>query len=293
MSDPRQTQSIFTRGAVDLGALARSNQAAAQRSAQPAAAPSSAFVFDVTETNFQDDVLQRSVTIPVVLDFYVDGSQPHQQFSPLLEKVAADSEGTWLLGRVDVEANPRLAQMFRIQGIPFVVAIVGGQPVDAFNQMLPEAHLRQWIDAVLKAAGVEVQRGDDPRLLAADDALMDGDLDTAEQAYRNILADTPADPIAESGLAQVALLRRTAGLDPAAVLAAAGDDVPSQLLAADIEVLTGQADLAYKRLIDLVRRTPGDERETVRKHLVSLFTVAGPDDPAVAKARRALASALF
>ena len=293
MSDPRQTQSIFTRGAVDLGALARSNQAAAQRSAQPAAAPSSAFVFDVTETNFQDAVLQRSVTIPVVLDFYVDGSQPHQQFSPLLEKLATDGEGVWLLGRVDIEANPRLAQMFRIQGIPFVVAIVGGQPVDAFNQMLPEAHLRQWIDAVLKAAGVEVQRGDDPRLLAADDALMDGDLDTAEQAYRNILADTPADPIAESGLAQVALLRRTTGLDPAAVLAAAGDDVPSQLLAADIEVLTGQADLAYRRLIDLVRRTPGDERETVRKHLVSLFTVAGPDDPAVAKARRALASALF
>ncbi|GAB3871575.1 tetratricopeptide repeat protein [Dactylosporangium cerinum] len=293
MSDPRQTQSIFTRGAVDLGALARSNQAAAQRSAQPAAAPSSAFVFDVTETNFQDAVLQRSVNTPVVLDFYVEGSQPHQQFSPLLEKLAGDGEGTWLLGRVDIEANPRLAQMFRIQGIPFVVAIVGGQPVDAFNQMLPENHLRQWIDAVLKAAGVEVQRGDDPRLLAADDSLMDGDLDGAELAYKQILADTPADPIAESGLAQVALLRRTSGLDPAAVLAAAGDDVPSQLLAADIEVLTGQADLAYKRLIDLVRRTPGDERETVRKHLVSLFTVAGPDDPAVAKARRALASALF
>ncbi|MEV4131356.1 tetratricopeptide repeat protein [Dactylosporangium sp. NPDC049742] len=293
MSDPRQTQSIFTRGAVDLGALARSNQAAAQRSAQPSAAPSSAFVFDVTEANFQDAALQRSVTTPVVLDFYVAGSQPHQQFSPLLEKLAAEGEGTWLLGRVDIEANPRLAQMFRIQGIPFVVAIVGGQPVDAFNQMLPETHLRQWIDAVLKAAGIEVQRGDDPRLLAADDALMDGDLDGAEGAYRAILADTPADPIAESGLAQVALLRRTSGLDPAAVLAAAGEDIPSQLLAADIEVLTGQADLAYKRLIDLVRRTPGDDRETVRKHLVSLFTVAGPDDPAVAKARRALASALF
>ncbi|GAA3257909.1 tetratricopeptide repeat protein [Dactylosporangium siamense] len=293
MSDPRQTQSIFTRGAVDLGALARSNQAAAQRSAQPAAAPSSAFVFDATETNFQDAVLQRSVTTPVVLDFYVEGSQPHQQFSPLLEKLAGDGEGTWLLGRVDIEANPRLAQMFRIQGIPFVVAIVGGQPVDAFNQMLPETHLRQWIDAVLKAAGVEVQHGDDPRLLSADDALMDGDLDGAEVAYKQILADTPADPIAESGLAQVALLRRTSGLDAAAVLAAAGDDLASQLLAADIEVLTGQADLAYKRLIDLVRRTPGDERETVRKHLVSLFTVAGPDDPAVAKARRALASALF
>ena len=94
-------------------------------------------MFDVTETNSQDAVLQRPVTTPVVLDFYVDGSQPHQQFSPLLEKLAADGEGTWLLGRVDIEANPRLAQMFRIQGIPFVAAIVGGQPVDAFNQALP------------------------------------------------------------------------------------------------------------------------------------------------------------
>ncbi len=73
----------------------------------------------------------------------------------------------------------------------------------------------------------------------------------------------------------------------------APDDVDAQLLAADIEVVSGQADRAYTRLVDLVRRTAGPERERVRQHLVSLFTVAGPDDPAVATARRALASALF
>ncbi|MER7003972.1 tetratricopeptide repeat protein [Dactylosporangium sp. NPDC000555] len=301
MTDPRQSQSIFSRGAVDLGALARSNAAAAQRAAQPAsqpasAAPAGANVVDVTEATFQNDVIQRSLTVPVVIDFYVEMSAPHQQFSPLLAKLAAEGNGAWVLARVDVEANPRLAQMFRIQNIPFVVAIVGGQPVDAFNQMLPEQHLRQWIDAVLKAAGVEVEQPEDPRLLAADDAMADGDLDAAEAAYRKILSETPTDAVAESGLAQVGLLRRTEGVDIAGALAAAQAapaDLPAQLLAADVEVLTGEADKAYTRLVDLIRRTAGDERETVRKHLVSLFTVAGPDDPAVAKARRALASALF
>lgn len=297
MSDPRQSQSIFTRGAVDLGALARSNAAAAQRAAQPAPAqPANANVIDVTEATFQTDALQRSMTTPVVLDFYVQSTAPHQQFSPLLAQLAAESDGAWVLGRVDIEANPRLAQMFRIQNIPFVVALVGGQPIDAFNQVLPEPHLRQWIDAVLKAAGVEVEHPEDPRLLAADDAMADGDLDAAEAAYRKILDETPNDAVAESGLAQVGLLRRVEGVDMAGAVAAARsapDDVPAQLLAADVEVLTGEADKAYTRLVELIRRTAGDERETVRKHLVSLFAVAGPDDPAVAKARRALASALF
>jgi putative thioredoxin len=130
----------------------------------------------------------------------------------------------------------------------------------------------------------------------ADSAMMAGDLDAAEQAYKKILAETPADAAAEAGLAQVGLMRRIAGVNPQQVLAAAADkpdDVDAQALAADIEVISGQADQAYKRLVDLARRTSGDDRERVRKHLVSLFTVAGPDDPAVASARRALASALF
>ncbi|GAA3301433.1 tetratricopeptide repeat protein [Dactylosporangium vinaceum] len=298
MTDPRQSQSIFTRGAVDLGALAARNTAAAQRPApsDTPATPAGANVIEVTEATFQADVIERSLTVPVVIDFYVAGSAPDLQFSPLLVKLATESAGAWVLARVDVETSPRLAQMFRIQNIPFIVAIVGGQPVDAFNQALPEPHLRQWIDAVLKAAGVEVEQPEDPRMLAADDAMAEGDLEAAEAAYRKILDETPGDIVAESGLAQVGLLRRTDGVDIAGALGAAQaapDDVAAQLLAADVEVLTGEADQAYARLVALIRRTAGDDRETVRKHLVSLFTVAGPDDPAVAKARRALASALF
>jgi putative thioredoxin len=173
---------------------------------------------------------------------------------------------------------------------------VGGQPIDAFAGPVPPAQLRQWLDAVLRAGGVEVAVPDDPRLEAADDALMMGDLDEAEKAYRKILSDSPKDAAAEAGLAQVVLAKRVAGVDPQAAVAAADaapDDLAAQLKAADVEVLGGQAEQAYQRLVNLVRRVYGDDRETVRQHLVSLFAVAGPDDPAVAAARRALASALF
>jgi putative thioredoxin len=253
-------------------------------------------VIDVTEATFQTEVLERSLSTPVVIDFWAEWCGPCKQLSPVLEKLAIEGNGAWVLAKVDVDANQRLAQMFRVQSIPMVYAVVGGQPVDAFTGVIPEAQLRQWIDAVGKAGGVAVEAPDDPRLTGADDALMSGDLEAAEQAYKKILAESPADTAAESGLAQVGLLRRVQGVDPGAVLASASsrpDDIEAQFLAADVEVFSGQAEVAYRRLVDLVRRIPVADRERVRQHLVSLFTVAGPDDPAVAKARRALASALF
>jgi putative thioredoxin len=313
MSDPRTTPSIFTRGAVDLSALRGPAPSAAPAPGQPAGSPAapsapsagapatvpaggSETIIEVTEANFQTTVLERSMTTPVILDFWADWCEPCKQLSPVLEKLAAEGGGSWLLGKVDVDANPRLAQALRVQGIPMVVAVVGGQLVEGFTGVLPEAQVRQYVDAVLKAGGVSVAPAEDPRLDAADDALMTGDLDAAEAAYRKILAETPADAAAESGLAQVDLYRRVAGADPQAALAKAAtdpDDLAAQRLAADIEVLSGQAPEAYERLVALVRRTSGDERDEVRKHLLSLFSVAGPDDPAVSTARRALARALF
>ncbi|GGN02240.1 putative thioredoxin [Actinoplanes campanulatus] len=309
MSDPRTTPSIFTRGAVDLSALrpaAPAKPAAPSRPAAPEATPAAGVpgtvpgvnpetVIDVTEADFQA-VLERSLTTPVLLDFWADWCDPCKKLSPVLERLAAEYGGSWILGKVNVDLNPRLAQVFRVQGIPQVTAVIGGQPVEGFSGVLPEAQIRQYIDAVLKAAGVEVATPEDPRLDAADDALMTGDLDEAEAAYRKILAESPADAAAESGLAQVELYRRISGVDPSSALAKAAadsDDVAAQRIAADIEVLSGQAPDAYARLIALIKRTAGDDREAVRKHLLSLFLVAGPEDPAVAGARRALASALF
>jgi putative thioredoxin len=316
MSDPRSTPSIFTRGAVDLGALrGPSPTGPSPTTANPTApgagpaAPGPAgtavaaglsggsdVIIDVDEANFQTEVLERSLATPVILDFWAEWCEPCKQLSPVLERLATEGAGSWVLGRVDVDANPRLAQALRVQGIPMVVAVVGGQLVEGFTGVLPEAQVRQYIDAVLKAGGISVEPPEDPRLDAADDALMTGDLDEAEAAYRKILAESPADAAAESGLAQVELYRRITGVDAAKALAnatASPDDIAAQELAADIEVLSGQAPEAYARLVSLVRRTSGEEREAVRKHLLSLFSVAGPEDPAVASARRALASALF
>ena len=301
MSDPRITSSIFTRGAVDLSALRTpAPTPAPAKSGPPAGAPGGSVggvsVIDVTEATFQSEVLERSLSTPVIVDFWAEWCEPCKQLSPVLERLAVEGGGAWVLAKIDVDANPRIAQMFRVQGIPMVYAVVGGQPIDAFSGVVPEAQLRQWIQAVLKAGGVTVAEPEDPRLDEADDALMSGDLDAAERAYRKILAESPADAAAEAGLAQVGLARRVAGADPQGAIAAAQanpDDVDAQLLAADIEVLSGMAEQAYKRLVDLVRRTSGDDREKVRQHLVGLFTIAGPDDPAVASARRALASALF
>ncbi|WP_028183561.1 tetratricopeptide repeat protein [Salinispora arenicola] len=302
MSDPRITPSIFTRGAVDLSALRTPapSPAPAPAPAQPSptdgGVASTVTVIDVSEATFQTEVLERSLSTPVVVDFWAEWCQPCKQLSPVLERLAVEDGGAWVLAKVDVDANPRLAQMFRVQGIPMVYAVVGGQPVDAFSGVVPEAQLRQWIQAVLKAGGAAVAETTDPRLDEADDSLLNGDLDAAEQAYRKILAETPSDAAAEAGLAQVGLARRVAGSDPQAVLAAAAaatDDIDAQLLAADVEVLGGMAEQAYQRLVGLVRRTAGDDREKARQHLVGLFTIAGPDDAAVASARRALASALF
>jgi putative thioredoxin len=315
--DPRTTPSIM-RGAVDLSGL-RARPApppAAPPSGSDAAAPTSpagptsggptgqtggqtgggVTVIDVTEATFQAEVLERSLTTPVIIDFWAEWCGPCRQLSPVLEKLAIEGGGSWVLAKIDVDANPRIAQAFRVQGIPMVFAVVGGQPVDAFTGVVPEAQLRPWIDSILQAAGLEVALPEDPALVAADEALMTGDLEEAERAYKKILAEHPADAAAEAGLAQVGLLRRVQGVDAESALAAADaapGDVARQGLAADVEITRGDAERAYARLVDLVRGTVGADRDAARAHLLSLFAVAAPDDPAVIKARRDLANALF
>jgi putative thioredoxin len=305
--DPRTIPSAFTRGAVDLGAIRPANRApsapangaaqAATPGPAPQAAPGGAEIFDVTEANFQTDVLERSLRVPVVVDFWAEWCGPCKQLSPLLEKLAEEAAGSWVLAKVDVDANQRLAAAFRVQSIPTVYAVVGGQPVDGFTGVIPEQQLRQWIDAVQAAGGAAPAESEvDPRIVDADDNLAAGDLDAAEELFRQVLSERPGEQLASSGLAQVALMRRVQDADARRALAdaqARPDDAAAQMLAADVEVMGGRAEEAYQRLVSAVRRLSGDEREKVRKHLLALFEVAGPDDPAVAQARRDLASALF
>ncbi|RBY87295.1 co-chaperone YbbN [Blastococcus sp. TBT05-19] len=296
-------------GAVDLAAVkARSDAAARAQAAPPpsASAPAGApggAVVDVTEATFQAEVLDRSFQVPVVLDLWAEWCGPCKQLSPVLEALAVEGGGSWVLAKVDVEANPALAQGLRVQGIPAVKAVWQGQLVAEFTGAIPEEQARQFVTELVQATtGGAVPGGpapeeaaEDPRLDAAEAALERGDLAGAEAAYQAILAEEPDHPDAGIALRQVQLFRRAeeAGPDALDAADAAPDDVTAQTRAADFLLGTGNIEAAFDRLLDVVRRSAGEDRDQARQHLVELFGIVGDEDPRVGAARRALMTALF
>ncbi|PKV91298.1 putative thioredoxin [Amycolatopsis echigonensis] len=305
-------------GAVDLSALkarAEANRNQPQAPPAPAAGgeagasgPPSDAVLEVTEATFQADVVERSLNQLVVVDLWAEWCGPCKQLSPVLERLAGEAGGAWVLAKVDVDANPRIAQLFGAQSIPTIVAIAGGQPVDAFSGALPEPEIRKWLGSLLDAlrdrlpgiraaeeARGPVEEPEDPRFTEAEEAFERGDYAAAQAAYERILDAEPANELAKNALAQVKFTARAESIDPSARAKAEADpkDLDAQLAAADLDIAEQDVEGAFRRLIDVVRRTAGDDRNRVREHLVALFELFDPADERVAKARRDLASALF
>ncbi|MDQ4105198.1 MAG: tetratricopeptide repeat protein [Actinomycetota bacterium] len=302
--------------AVDLSALKSRADSAGHREGPGGSGTGgrNTSVLDVTEQSFQTDVVDRSMQVPVVVDLWATWCGPCKQLSPVLERLAEAAGGAWVLAKVDVDANPRIAQLFGVQSIPTVVAIAGGQPIDAFAGARPEPQVRQWITSLLDAlrdqlpgirAAEQAATGDhagqpqaelaDPRFAAAEAALAAGDYADAEAAYQEILDIEPANEQAKAALIQVRFLARTQSTDPSVVAKAdaAPDDVDAQIAAADVEVAQAQPERAFERLVGAVRRLTGEDCDRARAHLVELFELFGSDDPRVTSARRALARALF
>jgi putative thioredoxin len=301
------------RGAVDLSSLrGRPVQPAAQDGA-PSEAPSG-LVVDVTDASFAQ-ILELSRSVPVVVDLWADWCGPCKQLSPIIEKVTRELAGRVVLAKVDVDANPQIAQAFRAQSIPLVVALIGGQPVPMFTGAVPEEQVREVFSKLLEVAaqngvtgtvpadGAEAPATEEPEEkplpplhAEAFAAIEAGDYARAITAYQHALAENPRDEDARAGLGQVRLLDRVQGLDlqeARAAAAAAPEDVEAQFRVADLDIAGGHVEDAFGRLLDLFAAVDDDQRTPVRERLVELFELIGAADPRVASARTRLASLLF
>ncbi|MDX2621651.1 tetratricopeptide repeat protein [[Kitasatospora] papulosa] len=322
-----QPRNMSMSGVVDLAAVkaagdakAKAEQARAESARQGgggAVSPAS-LVIDVDEAGFETDVLQRSTEVPVVIDFWAEWCEPCKQLGPLLERLAVEYNGRFLLAKVDVDANQMLMQQFGVQGIPAVFAVVAGQALPLFQGAAPESQIRETLDQLIQVGEerfgltgivVDASAGDadsapaeapagpyDAQLETAAQALDANDFDGAVRAYRSVLADDPVNTEAKLGLAQAELLGRVAGLDPQKVRTEAAENPvapAAQMAAADLDLVGGHVEDAFGRLVETVRRNFGDDRDAVRVRLLELFEVIGPDDPRVTAARTALARVLF
>ena len=246
-------------------------------------------VIDVTEATFEQDVLRRSAEIPVVIDFWAEWCGPCRQLSPVLERLAREANGEWVLAKIDVDSNPNIASAFGVQGIPAVHAFRNGREVARFVGALPEPQVRQWLE----------QLGPTPADLAVEEARAleeGGDPHRAAEEYRRALAHEPARADAAAGLARVELVMRTASVNEDELRARAEkdlSDVDAAAALADLEFARGDVDPAIDRLIAVIRATDGNAREQARLRLVELLETLPVDDVRALRARRELANALY
>jgi putative thioredoxin len=293
-------------GAVDLSGLkqrAAQQNASAPGHAGQAPAPGGPQTSEVTEANFEDQVLVRSDEVPVVVVLWSPRSDACVELIDALSALAADDNGKWSLATVNVDVAPRVARIFGIDAVPTVVALAAGQPVSSFQGLQPADQLRRWLDSLISATAGKLRGASgsgetpdvDPEVAQARQQLEAGDFEAARQSYQAILDANPSSVEAKAAIRQIEFLTRATAQRPDAVAIAdaAPDDIEAAFAAADVQILNQDVAAAFERLIALVRGTSGDERTRVRTRLIELFELFDPADPEVIVGRRNLANALY
>jgi putative thioredoxin len=257
----------------------------------------------VTQENLVSDFVSKSKEQVVVLLCWSPRSAQSKEILDILGKLESADKGAWLLGTVDVDSQPQVAQALQVKAVPIAIAIVGEQLLPLFESVPQIDQVRLVINKLLELAS-QKGVGQAPEVLAeiplepeeqaAYAALEKSDFKAAKIAYESWLKRKPNEPVAVIGLAQVDLMLRVDGLDPELTLKSAkSDDLTSQLMCADIEIATGNNEAAFTRLLNVIRSFSGDEKEKAKLHLIQLFNLVNPSDPSLLKARNELASLLF
>ncbi|VAZ78164.1 Thioredoxin C-1 [Mycobacterium persicum] len=291
-------------GAVDLSGLKqRAQQSAATGGAAGRAPSAQPGVVEISETNFEDEVIARSDEVPVVVLLWSPRSDVCVDLLDTLSGLAATDQGTWQLATANVDVAPRVAQIFGVQAVPTVVALAAAQPISSFQGPQPAGELRRWLDSLLSATAGKLRgptdSGEfaevDPAVAQARAQLEAGDFDSAKKSYQTILDTEPGNAEAKAAIRQIDFLTRATAQRPDAVRVAdaAPDDIEAAFAAADVQILNQDVSGAFERLVALVRRTSGDERTRVRTRVIELFELFDPADPEVIAGRRNLANALY
>lgn len=256
---------------------------------------------EVTAQNLTAEFLPLSATKPVVVICWSARSAESVEMVRTLGKLEQGDSGAWVLAHVDIDAQPQVAQALQTRTIPYGLVFIAEQPIPFLEQALTETQLREVLIKIMTVAAqqgigsapVEVAEPEEDEALAAIDR---GDYVEAERLYAALLQRKPSDAYAKVGLAQVQLLIRTQGLDSQAVVKAAQDspnDLEIQMQCADVEIVIGELEKGFNRLLQLIASKSGDEQKVAKERLITLFALVDSADPRVIKARASLANALF
>ncbi len=288
----------------------------------PPAPPASAHVFDATTANFETDVLQKSLEVPVLVDFWAEWCGPCKSLGPVLEKLAAEYNGAFVLAKVDVDKEQQIAAAFQIRSVPTVFLLLGGQPVDGFPGALPEGEVREF----LKRHGIEPAEGGtvetaapaplDPaaevarlrEAVAADPdkgelrldlalaLLQTGAAKEAEGLLDGLPANLATDDRAVRARARLDFAALLADAPPADALEAAIAADPANLVARHQlgvhRIVAGDTEAGLDHFIELLRRDRDFADGLPRKALIDAFRIVD-DAELVGRYRRRMASLLF